>query len=264
MWQKFTERARRVIFFSQEEAGMLGESDVTTAHVLLGMLRDTDCIALRILDRLDVSPAKVKATLLSRLTRGSGNLGKDMVLTSSSKRVLDLAKAATVELGVNYIGTEHLLLGLIREGEGLAAKVLLELNATEARLMPEIHAAMEEAKTQLLRPPAGWFLVLLQHQGDGNGRAVPIQVTHDAREAVVTARHIDNLGYGVVPSDCVTVYCLVPGQAYQGCEGHLVILSRCLTSPVDGTNAVPEWVETWGNPTLEVFLGDVSFAKKSE
>lgn len=140
MWRQFTERARRVIFFSQEEAAMLGESDVTPAHVLLGMLRDTDCYALRILDRLDVSPESVKSTIFKKSTRGSGNLGKDMVLTPPSKRVLDLARASTVELGVNYIGTEHILIGLIQEGESLAAEVLQEFNVSEARVIEIVRA----------------------------------------------------------------------------------------------------------------------------
>src|SRR2546427_2197269 len=129
MWQRFTERARRVVFFAQEEAGRLGENYVSTEHLLLGLVRENDSVAARILDRLGVSLGRIRSEIERQVTRGDGRLGQDMQLTPRAKRVIDLAYDEARQLNNNYIGTEHLLLGLIREGEGLAGRVLAKLGA---------------------------------------------------------------------------------------------------------------------------------------
>src|SRR5438105_2781259 len=127
MWQRFTERARRVVFFAQEEAARLGENFVGTEHLTLGLVREDDSVACRILDRLSVALGRVRAGIESQVTRGEGNLGQDMQLTPRAKRVIDLAYEEARQLNNNYIGTEHLLLGLIREGDGLGGRVLNKL-----------------------------------------------------------------------------------------------------------------------------------------
>ncbi|HAH87833.1 MAG TPA: type VI secretion system ATPase TssH, partial [Armatimonadetes bacterium] len=138
MWQRFTERARRVIFFAQEEAGRLGENFVTTEHLLLGLVRESDSVAARILDRMGVSMNRVRSEVERQVTRGEGRLGQDMQLTPRAKRVIDLAYDEARQLNNNYIGTEHLLLGLIREGEGLAARVLTKLGVDLERTRKEV------------------------------------------------------------------------------------------------------------------------------
>jgi ornithine carbamoyltransferase len=127
MWQRFTERARRVVFFAQEEAGRLGENYVSTEHLLLGLVREDDSVAARILDRMGVSLGRIRSEIERQVSRGDGRLGQDMQLTPRAKRVIDLAYDEARQLSNNYIGTEHLLLGLIREGEGLAGRVLAKL-----------------------------------------------------------------------------------------------------------------------------------------
>src|SRR5580698_5386351 len=127
MWQRFTERARRVVFFSQEEAGRLGENYVSTEHMLLGLVRESDSVAARILTNMAVSLADIREAVEKQVTRGEGRLGQDMQLTPRAKKVIDLAYDEARQLSNNYIGTEHLLLGLIREGEGLAGRVLSKL-----------------------------------------------------------------------------------------------------------------------------------------
>src|SRR5438477_12008047 len=127
MWQRFTERARRVVFFAQEEAGRLGENYVAPEHLLLGLVRESDSVAARIIDRLGVSLGRIRSEIEKQAPHGKGRLGQDMALTPSAKRVIDLAYDEARQLNNNYIGTEHLLLGLIREGEGLAARVLDKL-----------------------------------------------------------------------------------------------------------------------------------------
>src|SRR4051794_9378685 len=137
MWQRFTERARRVVFFAQEEAGRLGENYVSTEHLLLGLVRENDSVAARILDRMGVSLGRIRSEIERQVTRGDGRLGQDMQLTPRAKRVIDLAYDEARQLNNNYIGTEHLLLGLIREGEGLAGRVLAKLNVDLERTRRE-------------------------------------------------------------------------------------------------------------------------------
>jgi ATP-dependent Clp protease ATP-binding subunit ClpC len=138
MWQRFTERARRVVFFAQEEAGRLGENYVSTEHLLLGLVRENDSVAARILDRMGVSLGRIRSEIERNVTRGDGRLGQDFQLTPRAKRVIDLAYDEARNLNHNYIGTEHLLLGLIREGEGLAGRVLQKLGVDLERTRREV------------------------------------------------------------------------------------------------------------------------------
>jgi ATP-dependent Clp protease ATP-binding subunit ClpC len=143
MWQRFTERARRVVFFAQEEAGRLGENYVSTEHLLLGLVRENDSVAARILDRLGVSLGRIRSEIERQVTRGDGRLGQDMQLTPRAKRVIDLAYDEARQLNNNYIGTEHLLLGLIREGEGLAGRVLSKLGVDLEKTRREVMALQD-------------------------------------------------------------------------------------------------------------------------
>lgn len=143
MWQRFTERARRVVFFAQEEAGRLGENYVSTEHLLLGLVRENDSVAARILDRMGVSLGRIRSEIERQVTRGDGRLGQDMQLTPRAKRVIDLAYDEARQLSNNYIGTEHLLLGLIREGEGLAGRVLAKLGVDLDRTRKEVLALQD-------------------------------------------------------------------------------------------------------------------------
>ena len=140
MWQRFTERARRVIFYAQEEAGRLGENYVSTEHLLLGLVREPDSVAARILERMGVSLSRVRSEIERQLSRGEGRLGQETQLTPRAKRVIDLAYDEARQLNNNYIGTEHLLLGLIREGEGLAGRVLAKLGVDLERARREVMA----------------------------------------------------------------------------------------------------------------------------
>jgi ATP-dependent Clp protease ATP-binding subunit ClpA len=143
MWQRFTERSRRVVFFAQEEAGRLGEYYVSTEHLLLGLVRENDCVAARVLDRMGVSLSRIRSEIERQVTRGDGRLGQDMQLTPRAKRVIDLAYDEARQLSNNYIGTEHLLLGLIREGEGLAGRVLIKLGVELDRTREEVRALQD-------------------------------------------------------------------------------------------------------------------------
>ena len=146
MWQRFTERARRVVFFAQEEAGRLGENYVSTEHILLGLVRENDCVAARILDNMGVSTSRIRSEIERQVMRSEGRIGQDMQLTPRAKQVIDLAYDEAKQLNNNYIGTEHLLLGAIREGEGLAGRVLAKLGVELERVREEVQK-LQDANT---------------------------------------------------------------------------------------------------------------------
>src|SRR5205809_4945247 len=103
MWQRFTERARRVVFFAQEEAARLGENYVAAEHLLLGLVRENDSVAARILDRLGVPLGGIRSDVERRITRGHGNLGQEMQLTPRARRVIDLSRDEARQMNDNYI-----------------------------------------------------------------------------------------------------------------------------------------------------------------
>ncbi len=138
MWQRFTERARRVVFFAQEEAGRLGENYVSTEHLLMGLIREEDTVSSRILGHIGISLEHIRREIERHATLGGGRRGQDTQLTPSATRVIDLAYDEARQLSNNHIGTEHLLLGLIREGEGLAGRVLAEAGVTLERVREEV------------------------------------------------------------------------------------------------------------------------------
>src|SRR6185369_4229853 len=98
MWQRFTERARRIIFFAQEEAARIGENYVGPEHILLGLVRENDSVAARILDRLDVPLGRIRSEIERQMPHGQVKLGQDMQLTPCAKRVIDLAYEEAREL----------------------------------------------------------------------------------------------------------------------------------------------------------------------
>ena len=138
MWQRFTERARKVVFYAQEEARKFGEGYVSTEHLLLGLVREQDSVAARVLERMGVSLPRIRAEVEKQLPRGDSRTSQDMTLTPRAKRVIDLAYDEARNLNNNYIGTEHLLLGLIREGDGLAGRVLAKLGIELDRTRREV------------------------------------------------------------------------------------------------------------------------------
>jgi len=131
MWQRFTERARRVVFYAQQEANKRGHRYVATEHLLFGLCREKDNGAARILTILGVSLPRIVAELERVLPEKDPiPAGSDMTLVPRAKRVIDLSYDEARHLNNDYIGTEHLLLGLIREGDGLAGRVLSKLGVT--------------------------------------------------------------------------------------------------------------------------------------
>lgn len=143
MWQRFTERARKVVYFAQEEATKFGEGYVSTEHLLLGLVRESDSVAARVLEKLGVSLSRIRQEVEKQLPRGEARTQAEMTLTPRAKRVIDLAYDEARNLSNNYIGTEHLLLGLIREGDGLAGRVLSKLGVELDRARREVMALQD-------------------------------------------------------------------------------------------------------------------------
>lgn len=147
MWQRFTERARKVVFYAQEEAQKFGEGYVSTEHLLLGLVRESDSVAARVLDKLGVSLSRIRTEVEKQLPRGDAKPAQEMTLTPRAKRVIDLAYDEARNLNNNYIGTEHLLLGLIREGDGLAGRTLNKLGVEIERARKEV-MALQDSEVQ--------------------------------------------------------------------------------------------------------------------
>src|SRR6185503_5597399 len=134
MYDRFAERARKAIAYAREEAIRLDHDYIGTEHILLGMIREGNGVAVAVLEHLSVDLAKLRHEVekLVATTGGTLTLGK-VEFSMTAKKVLELAQEEAQNLGHNYIDTEHILLGLIREGEGIAARVLNSFGVTLTR-----------------------------------------------------------------------------------------------------------------------------------
>src|SRR5690348_9025488 len=149
MWEPFTERARRSIVLAQEEAQRLGNNYIGTEHILLGIISEGESLAAKVLETLGVNLAKVRQEVEAIVGRGGQTVQQEMVFTPRAKRVIELAFEEARQLNHNYIGTEHLLLGLIREGEGVAARVLMNLGVDPAKVRVQTTSLLgAETQTQ--------------------------------------------------------------------------------------------------------------------
>ena len=141
MFERFTERARHVIVLAQEESRALKHNYIGTEHVLMGLLREEEGLAARVLDSLNITLEEVR-TQVARIV-GEGDYAPAQVpFTPRAKKVLELALQEAMSLGHNYIGTEHILLGLVRENEGVAARILRDFDADDEKIRAEIHGLM--------------------------------------------------------------------------------------------------------------------------
>ncbi|RYD03183.1 hypothetical protein N752_20310 [Desulforamulus aquiferis] len=122
MFQRFTERAQKVLVLAQEEARRLKYPFIGTEHILLGLIKEGDGVAAKVLEQLGVSTDKVVDAVEQMVEMGEQPVTADIPPTPRAKKVLELSVEESRRLGHNYVGTEHLLLGLIKEGEGVAAR----------------------------------------------------------------------------------------------------------------------------------------------
>lgn len=138
MFERFTERARRVVVLAREEARMLNQNYIGTEHLLLGLILEGEGVAAKALENLGISLEDVRLQVEKIIGRGESTSMGHIPFTPRAKKVLELSLREALQLGHNYIGTEHILLGLIREGEGVAARVLINLGADLERVRNEV------------------------------------------------------------------------------------------------------------------------------
>jgi Clp amino terminal domain, pathogenicity island component len=138
MFERFTDRARRVVVLAQEEARLLNHNYIGTEHILLGLIHEGEGVAYLALTELGISLDAVRAQVEAEIGQGSEAPGGHIPFTPRAKKVLELSLREALALGHNYIGTEHILLGLIREGEGVAAQVLVGLGAGLDRVRQQV------------------------------------------------------------------------------------------------------------------------------
>src|SRR5687767_2814634 len=155
MFERFTERARQVVVLAQEEARTLKHNYIGTEHILLGLLREEEGLAARVLESLDITVERVRAQVVRIVGSGEEVTSGQIPFTPRAKKVLELALREALSLGHNYIGTEHILLGLVRENEGVAARILLDVDADSEKIRNEV--------IRMLSGPGG------RRQGSGAG-----------------------------------------------------------------------------------------------
>jgi len=138
MFERFTDRARRVVVLAQEEARMLNHNYIGTEHILLGLIHEGEGVAAKALEALGISLEAVRSQVEEIIGQGQQAPSGHIPFTPRAKKVLELSLREALQLGHNYIGTEHILLGLIREGEGVAAQVLVKLGADLNRVRQQV------------------------------------------------------------------------------------------------------------------------------
>jgi ATP-dependent Clp protease ATP-binding subunit ClpC len=159
MFERFTERARQVVVLAQEEARTLKHNYIGTEHILLGLLREEEGLAARVLESLDITVERVRAQVVRIVGSGEEVTSGQIPFTPRAKKVLELALREALSLGHNYIGTEHILLGLVRENEGVAARILLDFDADSEKIRNEV--------IRMLSGPGS------RRQGSGGGGGAP-------------------------------------------------------------------------------------------
>jgi ATP-dependent Clp protease ATP-binding subunit ClpC len=159
VFERFTERARQVVVLAQEEARILKHNYIGTEHILLGLLREEEGLAARVLESLDITVERVRAQVVRIVGSGEEVTSGQIPFTPRAKKVLELALREALSLGHNYIGTEHILLGLVRENEGVAARILLDFDADSEKIRNEV--------IRMLSGPGG------RRQGQGGAPGQP-------------------------------------------------------------------------------------------
>jgi hypothetical protein len=173
MFERFTDRARRVVVLAQEEARMLDHNYIGTEHILLGLIHEQEGLAAKALTSLGISLQAVRRQVEEIIGRGKHAPTGHIPFTPRAKKVLELSLREALQLGHNYIGTEHILLGLIREGDGVAAQVLVrlgaDLNRVRHQVIQLVHVAKSDRPTRIaagesvrLRVPGDRWIAELQ------------------------------------------------------------------------------------------------------
>jgi ATP-dependent Clp protease ATP-binding subunit ClpC len=170
MFERFSERAREVVVEAQQEARALKHNYIGTEHILLGLLRETDGVSPQVLNTLGISLEQVRTQVVRIVGQGDEVAAGQIPFTPRAKRVLELSLREALSLGHNYIGSEHILLGIARENNGVAARILLDYGADADKLRDEVIRELGVIPPRGMRPrrrgaaaphllvAAGWLL----------------------------------------------------------------------------------------------------------
>jgi ATP-dependent Clp protease ATP-binding subunit ClpC len=190
MFERFTERARQVVVLAQDEARALRHNYIGTEHLLLGLLREQEGMAARALDSLGITIDEVRLQVRRFIGEGDEATAAQIPFTPRAKKVLELALREAQSLGHHYIGTEHLLLGLVRENEGVAVRILLELGADAEKVRGEIIGMLSGGGRA--RSPGGETAVAMS--GGSGGRVERVSMSRRTpSDAPTSARSLPPL-----------------------------------------------------------------------
>jgi len=193
MFERFTERARQVVVLAQQEARTLKHNWIGTEHILLGLLREEEGLAARVLDSLDITVERVRAQVVRIVGSGDEITSGQIPFTPRADNILKSALREAVVLGHGYIGTEHILLALVRENEGCAARILLDFEADAEKVRNEVirrlSGSAEPRQAPLPTPSPQQQLLADVEVGVGKtARALSALVGADITPDVVTLR----------------------------------------------------------------------------
>jgi ATP-dependent Clp protease ATP-binding subunit ClpA len=193
VFERFTERARQVVVLAQEEARGLGHRYIGTEHILLGLLREEEGLAARVLANLGVTLEDVRGRVVAIVARGESEPSGQIPFTPRAKKVLERALREALSLGHNHIGTEHILLGLVREKEGVAVQILLDLDADLEQVHREVISMLagapvdpvprgESAWDESWQPSLQWESARVIWGRGGSELEIPLRLEHRAVE----------------------------------------------------------------------------------
>ncbi len=223
MFERFTDRARRVVVLSQEEARLLSHNYIGTEHILLGLIQEHEGVAAKALESLKISLEAVRRQVEEVIGRGDKAPQGHIPFTPRAKRVLELSLRESLQLSHNYIGTEHILLGLIREGEGVAAQVLGKLGVDLSSVRHQVIQLLEAGGTA----SSGWggeperTVVLDRVNVSSRG---PLEATVGYSRAVRVGDHVVVAGTTTLGPDGVEH----PGDCYRQARAVLRVIEDAL------------------------------------
>jgi hypothetical protein len=203
VFERFTERARHVVALAEAEARTLKHNYIGTEHLLLGLVGEEEGLAARVLESLDITVERVRGQVVRIVGSGEEVTSGQIPFTPRAKKVLELALREALSLGYNYIGTEHILLGLVRDNEGVAARIMLDFDADSEKIRNEVIRMLAERRGEWerlgppgspgarLNPPASrldWNGAALLWRGDGLELRIPLHVGYGAMAAFAADR----------------------------------------------------------------------------
>jgi ATP-dependent Clp protease ATP-binding subunit ClpA len=197
VFERFTERARQVVVLAQDEARSFVHNYIGTEHLLLGLLREEEGLAAHVLQALEVSLEEVRAEVERIIGSGEELATGQIPFTPRAKKVLELALREALQLGHNYIGTEHLLLGLVREGEGVAMRILLAFDVDAEKVRNEVVRALggpAVARFEHVAPLAPDLQEEIERVRAGKEAALDAQDLEKAASLRVRERNLLRLG----------------------------------------------------------------------